>query len=90
MLIERPVKGGGSMMTTAPIHGKCPRFTPVREVFASNFARRGDVRAAVFAYLEGQPVVGLWGGYANAARTQLWEQHSAEHRLAHRDSRPSL
>jgi hypothetical protein len=47
-------------------------------------------RAAVFAYLEGQPVVGLWGGYANAARTQLWEQHSAEHWLAHRGSRPSL
>jgi CubicO group peptidase (beta-lactamase class C family) len=79
------------MMTTAPIQGQCdPRFTAVREAFASNFATRGEVGAAVFVYLQGQTVVELWGGYANAARTQLWEQHRVEHRIVHGDSRPSL
>jgi CubicO group peptidase (beta-lactamase class C family) len=46
----------------------------VREAFAENFATRGDVGAAVCVYVEGTPVVDLWGGYANAARTQPWDQ----------------
>jgi len=46
----------------------------VREAFADNFATRGDVGAAVCVYVEGTPVVDLWGGYANAARTQPWDQ----------------
>jgi CubicO group peptidase (beta-lactamase class C family) len=63
------------MTTTAPIHGQCdPRFTAVREAFADNFATRGEVGAAVCVYVEGTPVVDLWGGYANAARTRPWDQ----------------
>ena len=51
------------MTTTAPIHGQCdPRFTAVREAFADNFATRGEVGAAVCVYVEGKPVVDLWGG----------------------------
>jgi CubicO group peptidase (beta-lactamase class C family) len=46
----------------------------VREAFADNFATRGDVGAAVCVYVEGTPVVDLWGGYANAARTRPWHQ----------------
>ena len=56
------------MTTTAQIQGQCdPRFTAVREAFADNFATRGDVGAAVCVYVQGTPVVDLWGGYANAA-----------------------
>jgi CubicO group peptidase (beta-lactamase class C family) len=91
MPIEIPVKGRGPMMSTAPIQGQCdPRFTAVPEAFASNFATRGEVGAAVVIYLEGQAVLELWGSYANAARTQPWEQHRVEHRLVHGDSRLSL
>jgi CubicO group peptidase (beta-lactamase class C family) len=32
------------------------------------------VGAAVAVYVDGKPVVDLWGGYANAARTRSWEQ----------------
>jgi CubicO group peptidase (beta-lactamase class C family) len=63
------------MTTTASIHGQCdPRFTAVREAFADNFATRGEVGAAVCIYAQGKPVVDLWGGYANAARTRPWDQ----------------
>ena len=50
------------MTTPVQIHGQCdPRFTAVREAFAENFATRGEVGAAVCAYVEGKPVVDLWG-----------------------------
>jgi CubicO group peptidase (beta-lactamase class C family) len=65
------------MTITLPMQGTCDaRFTAVREVFAENFAQRGDVGAAVCVYVEGKPVVDLWGGYANASRTRPWERHT--------------
>jgi hypothetical protein len=65
------------MTTTLPMQGTCDaRFTAVREVFAENFAHRGDVGAAVCVYVESKPVVDLWGGYANASRTRPWERHT--------------
>jgi CubicO group peptidase (beta-lactamase class C family) len=65
------------MTTTVQIHGQCdPRFAAVREAFAENFATRGEVGAAVCVYVEGKPVVDLWGGYANAACSRPWDQHT--------------
>ncbi len=65
------------MTTTAQIQGQCdPRFTAVRQAFAENFEKRGDVGAAVCVYVEGKPVVDLWGGYANAARTRPWDHNT--------------
>ncbi len=37
-------------------------FEPVREAFAANFERNGDVGAACCVHLEGRQVVDLWGG----------------------------
>ncbi|HKV54400.1 MAG TPA: serine hydrolase domain-containing protein [Candidatus Binataceae bacterium] len=57
----------------AAIEGTCdPRFEPVREAFAENFEKRGEVGAAVAVTLEGRPVVDLWGGHADKARTKPW------------------
>ena len=57
---------GCPVTTTLQIQGICdPRFTAVREVFAENFTKHGDVGATVCAYVEGESVVDLWGGYAN-------------------------
>src|SRR5215831_3328032 len=65
------------MTTVAQIQGKCDsRFTAVREAFAENFAKRAEVGAAVSVYVDGKPVVDLWGGYTNAARTRPWEQNT--------------
>jgi CubicO group peptidase (beta-lactamase class C family) len=44
----------------------------VRAAFADNFESRGDVGAAVAVTIDGKPVVDLWGGYADKARTHPW------------------
>ena len=63
-------------MATAPmIHGHCdPRFLAVRDAFAANFAAGREVGASFATTVEGEPVVDLWGGYADAATTRPWER----------------
>ncbi len=57
------------------VHGFAEdRFSAVREAFAANFRERGEVGAAVSVYLNGRPVVDLWGGYADAFRSQPWQE----------------
>ena len=57
------------------IQGFCDeRFAAVREVFERNFTEQGDVGASFAATVEGEFVVDLWGGYADAARTRPWEE----------------
>ncbi|MEA2411376.1 MAG: hypothetical protein QOC77_1937, partial [Thermoleophilaceae bacterium] len=51
-----------------------PGFEAVREEFRTNFARRGELGAAVAAYVGGSKVVDLWGGYRNARRQDRWEE----------------
>lgn len=57
------------------IHGHCDdRFTAVRDAFTANFAERDELGAAVTVLLDGAPVVDLWGGWADGARTRPWER----------------
>jgi CubicO group peptidase (beta-lactamase class C family) len=49
-----------------------PGFERVREEFARNFDERGDVGAAVCVYVDGHPVVDLWGGLADATAGAPW------------------
>lgn len=61
-------------MASAPIDGLCePRFARVREAFAENFDQHHELGAGVALVLDGRPVVDLWGGYADEARTRLWQ-----------------
>lgn len=64
------------MTTTAvEIHGTCDeRFAGVREEFARGFAERDELGASVAVVLDGELVVDLWGGWADAARTRPWER----------------
>jgi CubicO group peptidase (beta-lactamase class C family) len=58
---------------TAAIHGVCDsRLQGVRDAFAENFARGGEVGATVAATIDGKLVVDLWAGHADAARTRPW------------------
>ncbi len=61
-------------MSTSPIvHGDCaPRFASVREAFAASFAAGREVGASFAATLDGEMVVDLWGGFADAAHTRPW------------------
>ena len=64
----------GYRPSMAQIHGMCPdRFSPVREALAESLDAH-DVGASVAVYLDGEPVVDLWGGYADAARTTPWQR----------------
>ncbi|WP_043666359.1 EstA family serine hydrolase [Streptomyces xylophagus] len=57
------------------IDGHCdPRFTAVRTAFEENFRDRDELGAAVTVTVDGETVVDLWGGWADAARTRPWEQ----------------
>src|SRR6266851_7241919 len=55
------------------IEGSCdPRFGGVKAAFAENFALRHEYGAAVAITIDGKPVVDLWGGHADKARTLPW------------------
>ncbi|HZP46132.1 MAG TPA: serine hydrolase domain-containing protein [Candidatus Binataceae bacterium] len=59
----------------ATINGECdPRFARVRDAFAENFAKRGEVGAAVSVVVDGRCVVDLWGGHADKAKTTPWNR----------------
>ena len=58
----------------AEIHGMCPdRFGPVREALGASLDA-DDVGASVAVHVDGEPVVDIWRGYADAARTVPWER----------------
>lgn len=61
------------MADVPPIHGSCDaRFAPVRDAFADNFRDRGELGAALALTVGGRPVVDIWAGWADAARTRPW------------------
>ena len=61
-------------MATASIAGTCaPEFSAVREEFVGNFNRRDEVGGAVCVIVDGDTVVDLWGGVADAATGRAWE-----------------
>lgn len=48
-------------------------FAAVRDAFSELFDK-DDIGASVAVYVGGEPVVDLWGGYRDAARTRAWER----------------
>ncbi|MCA3723816.1 serine hydrolase domain-containing protein [Phenylobacterium sp.] len=56
------------------VHGTCdPRFESVRKTFAGNLESGADVGASFAVTLNGEMVVDLWGGWADAGKTRPWE-----------------
>ncbi len=61
----------------APIGGACAAgFESVRDVFARNFTDRDEVGAAVAVWVDGDLVVNLWGGYADARYRRHWRENT--------------
>ena len=50
------------------------RYAAVRAAFEANLASGADVGASFCATLEGETVIDLWGGFADAAKTKPWEK----------------
>ncbi len=63
------------MAVNPMIQGQCdPRFERVQRAFAENFDQRGEVGATVAVTIDGRPVVDLWGGHLDLARTKPWNR----------------
>jgi len=55
------------------VEGECaPAFGAVRDAFVANL-ENGELGACLAIYVRGRPVVNLWGGYRDVARTQAWQ-----------------
>ena len=62
-------------MTEIDVQGYCPaHLSGVRDEFVRNFVERGDVGAAVAVTVDGEMVVDLWAGHADAQRVRPWER----------------
>jgi CubicO group peptidase (beta-lactamase class C family) len=49
-------------------------FEAVRQAFADNFARRGELGGACCVYRRGEKIVDLWGGIRDKESRQPWER----------------
>lgn len=57
------------------VQGTCDeRFAKMRDLLAANIASGADVGASVAVAVEGEIVVDLWGGWADADRTTAWQR----------------
>ena len=63
------------MATIAHIHGKCSsRFEEIRALFQQFLESGEEVGASIAVNVDGDDVVDLWGGYADADRTRPWNE----------------
>ena len=53
------------------------RFAAVRDLFNATLRSGADHGASLCVLVDGVPVVDLWGGWADAARTRPWQRLSA-------------
>ncbi|MHA1679460.1 MAG: serine hydrolase domain-containing protein [Promethearchaeota archaeon] len=63
------------MQESENIHGLCDAgFEKVRAVFAGNLRKGWDIGASFAVYLDGKPVVNLWGGYLDTSKSRPWKE----------------
>jgi CubicO group peptidase (beta-lactamase class C family) len=59
------------------VHGHWDtRFDKVTEAFAQAISDGEEVGAAIAIDIDGEPVVDIWGGHADAARTTAWDENT--------------
>jgi len=57
------------------VHGTCdPRFTGVQEAFEKNLRSGEDIGASAAVFVDGEPLVDIWAGFVDQARTRPWER----------------
>jgi len=60
---------------TAVVNGQCDeRFAAVQQVLQDNLNTGADLGASVAVYVDGEPVVDIWGGWTDETRTKPWER----------------
>src|SRR5262245_54804979 len=59
----------------ANVQGTCrDEFRAVSEAFEKNLDNGNDIGASAAVFIEGEPVVDIWGGHLDEARTQPWQR----------------
>jgi CubicO group peptidase (beta-lactamase class C family) len=59
------------------IHGTCmDQFTRVRDVFVQQLTDGTDIGASLAVFVDGEPVIDLWGGYFDDSFTRPWSRHT--------------
>jgi len=57
------------------IHGTYrDEFVKVKEAFEKNLDSGADIGASAAVFIDGEPVVDIWGGYLDEAHTQPWQR----------------
>ncbi len=57
------------------VHGTCETaFEPVRDALAEQLDADEELGASIFINLDGRPVLDVWGGHRDEARTTPWTQ----------------
>jgi CubicO group peptidase (beta-lactamase class C family) len=57
------------------VEGRCvPRFARLRDALRESLTCGAEVGAALAVFVDREPVVDLWGGWRDAARTQPWRE----------------
>jgi CubicO group peptidase (beta-lactamase class C family) len=75
MLFSLPAKQGETNVADGSVQGLThDKFESVRAVFEANLASGQDLGASFCAMAQGQPVVDLWGGWADPAKSRAWEK----------------
>ena len=65
------------MSSVPEIFGVCDaRFAKVRDGFAANFAAGKEIGAAVCVTVDRKPVLDLWAGHADKARSRPWHKNT--------------
>jgi hypothetical protein len=64
-----------ALIGDSDIQGSCDdRFAPVKETFAANLNTGKDIGASVELFIDGEPIVDLWGGHFDGTYTRPWER----------------
>lgn len=59
------------------VHGRCePAFESLRRALAGVIETGSEVGAALAVHVGKQPVVDLWAGHTDSARTRPWDEHT--------------
>lgn len=60
-----------------PVSGTCSTlFDSLHDLFAANLSSGKDLGASLCVIVDGEPVVDLWGGWADEARTIPWSENT--------------
>jgi hypothetical protein len=65
------------------VQGTCDdRFRAIYDVLERQLNNGDDIGSSAAVFIDGEPVVGIWGGYIDEARTRPWgARHDRQHLL---------